>query len=106
MLRNLNRVTGGKRVLGTWRIGVRGDQVPGAGTHGPAAGYPSLSLPAQNAALVRFEVTAAPASGVLAMWEDTSFILVGAAAGSYSLTGNQYHDNVLYGSVTHTIVVT
>jgi hypothetical protein len=106
MLRNLNRVTGGKRVLGTYRIGIRGDHVPSAGTHGPAAGYPSLSLPAQNAALVRFEVTAAPASGVLTMGEDTSFQLAGAAVGTYSLTGNQYHDNVLYGAVTHTIVIT
>lgn len=93
-------------MLGTYRVGLRGDQIPSAGTHGPAAGYPSLNLPAQSTALVRFEITAAPASGVLAMWEDTSFQLVGAGAGSYSLTGNQHHDDVLYGVVTHTIVIT
>ena len=105
MLRNLNRRTGGRRVLGIRRIGKRGDSLPATGTHGPSAGYGALSLPADAAKLVRFEVTAAPASGVLTMWEDTSFLLVGAADGTYTLQGNQYHDNVLIGAITHNITV-
>jgi hypothetical protein len=105
MLRNLNRVTSGKRVLGTRLIGTRGDQIPSAGTHGPGAGYDALSLPAQNAVLVRFEVTSLPASGVLQMFEDTGFTLAGAADGTWALVGNEFFDNVLYGEVTHSIVI-
>lgn len=53
--------------------GVRGDAVPSTGTHAPSPIYNDLTLPADAAKEYRWGVVAAPATGVLTIYENGSF---------------------------------
>jgi hypothetical protein len=86
-------------------LGVPGASVPSTGTHGPAAAYPYLSLPSQNAVEVRWRRVTDPSAGTFDMGEDTGFSLTGAPDGSYTFVGELFFDGVSQGNRTHNITI-
>ncbi|XVJ69883.1 MAG: hypothetical protein HEQ39_09670 [Rhizobacter sp.] len=86
-------------------FGVPGATVPATGTHGPAAAYEFLALPAQNNVEVQWLMQTYPAAGVFDMGNDTGFTLAGAPDGGYSFTGILKFDGVSQGLKSHTITI-
>ena len=85
--------------------GVRGDQVPSTGAHGPALLYQHVVLPGDAAAEFRWVPSTAPGSGTFVLNEDSSATLTGAPDGSYPLNGQWFKDGVLGGTSNNTIVI-
>jgi hypothetical protein len=85
--------------------GVRGDQVPSTGVHGPALLYQHVVLPADAAAEFRWVPSTTPGSGTFVLNEDSSATLTGAPDGSYPLNGQWFKDGVLGGTSNNTIVI-
>ena len=86
-------------------LGVPGATVPSTGTHGPAAAYSFLTLPAQNDTEVQWLRQTDPSAGTFYMNEDTSATLTGAPDGVYSFSGLLKFDGVSQGEQTHTITI-
>ena len=85
--------------------GVRGDQVPSTGAHGPALLYQHVVLPGDAAAEFRWVPSTAPGSGTFVLNEDSSATLTGAPDGSYPLNGQWFKDGVLGGASNNTITI-
>lgn len=85
--------------------GVRGDQVPSTGAHGPALLYQHVVIPADAAAEFRWVPTTTPGAGTLVLNEDSSATLTGAPDGSYPLNGQWFKDGVLGGTSNNTITI-
>lgn len=100
MLRNLNRVTSGRRVLGVPLVGILAADIlaaTGTGDYGPGLLYDeALTRPGQQ---LRLRVTAWPAAGQAFVFEDGA-LEFDAPAGAYSLAYDVFADNVLVGSDT------
>lgn len=86
-------------------LGVPGASIPATGTHGPAAAYDFLTLPAQNAVEAQWLMQTYPSAGAFDMGEDTGFALTGAPDGTYTFTGILKFDGVSQGLKTHTITI-
>lgn len=95
----------GALVVGNRGLGVLGSQVPGTGTHGPAYIYPSLDLPDDAGKEVRGLIVTPPASGLLVAGEDSSFLLLGASDGEYTLEYRLFVDGADLGLVAVTFNV-
>jgi hypothetical protein len=85
--------------------GVRGDQVPSTGVHGPALLYQHAVLPGDAAAEFRWVPSTTPGSGTFVLNEDSSATLTGAPDGSYPLNGQWFKDGVLGGASNNTITI-
>lgn len=106
MLRNLNRSSAGRRILGTPNVGLLAAQIvseTATGDSGPGLLYDEALANAGKQ--LRLHVTSAPASGSLFADENGSFALTGAADGSYTIGYQYYVDNVLAGSDSATVNV-
>jgi hypothetical protein len=90
---------------GVASLGVPGASIPATGTHGPAAAYEFLTLPAQNATEVQWLMQDYPSAGTFDMGEDTGFTLTGAPDGIYNFTGILKFDGVSQGLKIHTITI-
>jgi hypothetical protein len=105
VLRNLNLTRDNKRICGTPRVGVLGSAVP---TAGPP--FALLLSEVQSAGLAaRFvrlwvESSTFPA-GVLKVQEDSSWSAVGAAAGSYTVNGRLFIDDVDSGARSYPLSI-
>lgn len=86
-------------------LGVRGADVPSTGTHGPALLYQHLNLPTDNDNEFYWVPTTVPSSGTLTLNEDSSFSLVGAADGLYTLNGTWYKDGASQGASNNSIQI-
>ena len=95
----------GALVVGNRGLGVLGSEVPSTGTHGPGYIYPSLDLPGDNGKEVRGLIVTPPGSGTLVAGEDSSFLLIGASDGEYSLVFPLFEDGADLGLVTATFNV-
>ncbi len=76
----------GKLVVGNTGHGVLGSEVPSTGEHGPALAYLCLTLPDDANTEVRVQVeshTFPP--GTLIVYEDTSYSVIGAPDGAYTI---------------------
>ena len=85
--------------------GVRGDQVPSTGVHGPALLYQHVTLPADAAAEFRWVPSTTPGSGTFVLNENSSATLTGASDGFYALNGQWFKDGTLGGTSNNTIVI-
>ena len=108
MRRNLNKSSGGRRILCTPRTGVPGSLIPSTGEHGASYLYNDLDLPADNDVEVRGYVTSPPdLPGWFAhkdgSWEHDPE----AVPGSYPFTYQLYAFNQPVGApITSYIVIT
>ena len=106
MLRNLNKSSGGRRILGTPNVGLLASQIiseTATGDNGAGLLYDE-ALANTNKQL-RLNITSTPSSGSLFVYENGSFELTGAADGSYAISYQYFVDNVLGGSDTATVTV-
>lgn len=106
MLRNLNKSSGGRRILGVPHVGIIASQIiseTASGDNGAGLLYDEALANAGKQ--LRVKVTSSPASGSLFVYENGSFELIGASDGSYSLGYQWYSDNVLGGSDVATFTV-
>jgi hypothetical protein len=88
--------------------GVRGDQVPSTGTHGPSPIYNDLTLPADAAKEFRWGIVTPPAVGELAIYEDGSYAYTpppGTVDLTVTYTYRLWVDGVDAGTATETIVI-
>lgn len=103
MLRNLNRITGGRRILGVPQDGILAADIiaqTSAGDFGPGLLYDeALARPGQR---LRLRVTGWPAAGAAFVAENGALDFT-AAPGQYTLAYNVFADNVLVGSDAATI---
>lgn len=95
----------GAIVCGDRGLGVLGSQVPSTGTHGPGYIYPSLDLPGDANKEYRGLIVTPPGAGALVAGEDSSFLLIGAPDGEYTLTFRLFEDGVDLGLVNATFNV-
>lgn len=106
MLRNLNKSSGGRRILGTQNVGLLSSQIiseTATGDNGAGLLYDEAL--ANSDKQLRLHVTSAPSSGTLFVHENGSFELAGAVDGSYTLGYQYFVDNVLGGSDTAAVTV-
>lgn len=105
MLRNLNRVLGGRRILGVPDVGMLAADILSAtatGDYGPGLLYDEAQArPGQR---LRLRVTAWPSAGTAFVFEDGS-LTFSAPEGAYSLGYDVYADNVLVGGDTALLLV-
>lgn len=90
--------------LGNRALGVLAALVPASGESGPGYVYNDLTLPDDANKEVRgyIESTTLP-GGTLTAYEDTSFSIVGAPDGTYTITYRLYVDGVDMGTANATI---
>lgn len=90
--------------LGNRALGVLAALVPASGESGPGYVYNDLTLPDDANKEVRgyIESTTLP-GGTLTAYEDTSFSIVGAPNGTYTITYRLYVDGVDLGTANATI---
>ena len=106
MLRNLNKSSGGRRILGVPHVGIIVSQIiseTATGDNGAGLLYDEALV--NSGKQLRLYVTSAPSSGTLFAHENGSFELDGAADGSYTIGYQYFVDNVLGGSDTATVTV-
>lgn len=106
MLRNLNKSSGGRRILGVPHVGIIASQIiseTATGDNGAGLLYDEALV--NSGKQLRLYVTSAPSSGTLFAHENGSFELDGAADGSYTIGYQYFVDNVLGGSDTATVTV-
>ena len=106
MLRNLNKSSGGRRILGTPNVGLLASQIiseTATGDNGAGLLYDEAL--ANTAKQLRLNITSTPPSGSLFVYENGSFELTGVADGSYAISYQYFVDNVLGGSDTATVTV-
>lgn len=106
MLRNLNKSSAGRRILGTPNVGLNASRIlaeTASGDHGPGLLYDEAQ--ANPGKQLRLRITSLPGSGGLTVSENGSFELVGAADGAYSIGYDWYADNLIGGSDVATIAV-
>lgn len=106
MLRNLNKSSAGRRILGSPFVGLIASQIiseTATGDSGPGLLYDEAL--ANTGKQLRLHITSSPSSGVLFVYENGALDLTGAADGSYSIGYQYYLDNVLAGSDTATVTV-
>lgn len=88
--------------------GVRGDQVPSTGTHGPSPIYNDLALPADAAKEYRWGIVTPPAVGTLVVYEDGSYAYT-PPGGTVDLTATYtyrlWQDGADLGTATESIVI-
>lgn len=84
----------GSVIVGVTGLGVLAEHIPGAGEHGPAFVYPSLSFPADAGKEIRAQIVNWP-SGALTAYEDTSFEYQGLSS---AFTFQLYVDGVAVGA--------
>ena len=104
--RNLNKSSGGRRILGTPHVGIIASQIiseTAIGDSGAGLLYDEALV--NSGKQLRLYVTSAPSSGTLFAHENGSFELDGAADGSYTIGYQYFVDNVLGGSDTATVTV-
>lgn len=88
--------------------GVRGDQVPSTGTHGPSPIYNDLALPGDAAKEYRWAIVTPPASGSLVIYEDGSYAYTppgGTVDLTASYTYRLWQDGTDLGTATESIVI-
>jgi hypothetical protein len=106
VLRNLNKSSGGRRILGVPHVGIIASQIiseTATGDNGAGLLYDEALV--NSGKQLRLYVTSAPSSGTLFAHENGSFELDGAADGSYTIGYQYFVDNVLGGSDTATVTV-
>ncbi len=104
MLRNLNKSSGGRRILGTPNVGLIASQIiseTADGDNGAGLLYDEAIV--NSGKQLRIHITSAPSSGSFFAYENGSFELTGAPDGAYSIGYQYYLDNVLGGSDTATV---
>ena len=91
----------GAQVFGAGSLGVPGALIPGTGDAGPAYAYPSLEHPGDDAAEIQGLVTAHTfPPGTFFAYGNTSFTVIGAPDGAYSVTFDLKRDGLRIGAVT------
>lgn len=106
MLRNLNKSSGGRRILGVPNVGIIASQIiseTATGDNGEGLLYNEAL--ANSGKQLRLHITAAPSAGTFFAYENGSLELAGAPDGSYTIGYQYYVDNVLGGSDTATVQV-
>lgn len=104
-LRNLNKVTGGMRHLGTPWVGVLGSDVPTTGEGGrPGLLGPEVVLNGWQANRVRIWIEASNFPGLFVA-DNTSWTASNLVDGTYQATGRVYLDDVDQGTKTLTLTV-
>jgi len=99
MLRNLNKSSVGRRILGVPTVGILASKIvtdTATGDSGPGLLYDEAL--ANAGVQLRLRVTSMPSSGSLFVHEDGSFEFTGASDGQHVIAYNWYSDNVQAGS--------
>ena len=108
MLRNLNKSSGGRRILGTPHVGIIASQIiseTATGDSGAGLLYDSAQL--NSGKLMRLRVVTMPTAGVVTIDENGAILVdfTGVPDAVYTLTYNEYADNVLFRVDTATFTV-
>lgn len=89
MLRNLNKSSGGRRILGTWHVGMLAATIAAetvTGDNGPGLLYDEAINPANAGKQLRCRITGLPSAGTLFVHENGAFDFSGAPDGSYTVS--------------------
>lgn len=108
MLRNMNATLGGRRILGVPDVGIIASQIiadTATGDDGAGLLYDSAQL--NSGKLMRLRVVTMPTAGVVSIDENGAILVdfTGVPDAVYTLTYNEYADNVLFGVDTATFTV-
>lgn len=89
MLRNLNKSSGGRRILGTWHVGIQAATIAAetaTGDNGPGLLYDESINPTNAGKQLRCRVTSYSGTpGKLFVFENGSLQIIGEADGAYTI---------------------
>jgi len=109
MLRNLNKSSAGRRILGTWNVGIDAATIAAetaTGDSGPGLLYDESIDPANAGKQLRCRVTGyTGTSSALFVWENGAVQVIGESPGSYIISYAVDADNVQIKTDTATVSV-
>jgi len=109
MLRSLNKVSSGKRILGTWNVGIDSSIISSetaTGDNGAGLLYDDSLLGSNAGKELRVHITNYTGSpSALFVYENGAIEIIGESNGSYTISYDVYADNVLVAADTASISV-